>query len=151
MSDVVEYKAPFGPAQVREILPHRYPFLMIDRVTELEPGVSATAIKCVTHNEPWAPGHFPERAVMPGVLQIEAMAQTGAVILLVQPEHRGRSILLGGLKNVRLRRIIEPGDVLTIRCEMQSLRMGVGKAIASIEVEGEPAASAVIQFAIIDT
>ena len=100
--------------QIEEILPHRYPFLLVDRITECEPGQKAAGIKCVSVNEPYFCGHFPGHPVMPGVLIIEALAQVGAVALLTLEEFRGKIALFGGIKNARFRRPVQPGDVLRL-------------------------------------
>ena len=104
--------------QIEEILPHRYPFLLVDRITECEPGQKAAGIKCVSVNEPYFCGHFPGHPVMPGVLIIEALAQVGAVALLTLEEFRGKIALFGGIKNARFRRPVQPGDVLRLECEL---------------------------------
>lgn len=95
--------------QIEEILPHRYPFLLVDRITECEPGQKAAGIKCISVNEPYFCGHFPGHPVMPGVLIIEALAQVGAVALLTLEEFRGKIALFGGIKNARFRRPVQPG------------------------------------------
>ena len=147
MSESPDFKAPFGAKQIRALLPHRDPFLMVDRVLEIDPGRSIKAIKCVTQNEPWARGHFPEQPIMPGVLMLEAIAQTGALMLLVQPEFRGRTALLAGLKDVRFRRLVLPGDVLTMDVKLESFRMGVGRATGVTTVDSELALKGVLRFA----
>ena len=136
--------------QIKEILPHRSPFLLIDRVTDLVPGESAEAVKCVSGNEPFFQGHFPEKAVMPGVLILEALAQTGAVAALSLPENRGKLALFGGVKNARFRRQVIPGDVLILECELieQHGPVGIGKATAW--VDGVRAANAELTFVITD-
>ncbi len=136
--------------EIREIIPHRYPFLLIDRVTELTPGVSATAEKCVSGNEPFFQGHFPDYPVMPGVLIIEALAQTGAVSMLSLEENRGKLALFAGLNNVKFKRQVVPGDVLELCCKIVKNygKMGVGEAVA--KVDGEIAAKALLTFAIVE-
>ncbi|MCL1847353.1 MAG: 3-hydroxyacyl-ACP dehydratase FabZ [Coriobacteriia bacterium] len=121
--------------QIKEILPHRYPFLLIDRVEDYNPGVWAQARKCVTGNEPFFQGHFPQQALMPGVLILEALAQTGAIALLSEPENKGRIAYFGGVKNARFRRVVRPGDVLELECHLTKRKgsIGFGEAIATIE------------------
>ena len=136
--------------QIKEILPHRSPFLLIDRVTDLVPGESAEAVKCVSGNEPFFQGHFPEKAVMPGVLILEALAQTGACAILSLPEYQGKIVVFGGVKKCRFRRVVVPGDVLEMSCEITGKKgpVGFGKAVA--KVDGEIAVDAEISFAISD-
>ena len=137
-------------AQIAEILPHRYPFALVDKITDYQPGVWARGVKCVTLNEPFFQGHFPGQPVMPGVLILEALAQTGAVAALSLPENRGKLALFGGIKNARFRRQVLPGDVLTLECELteQHGPVGVGKATAW--VDGERAVNAELMFVIAD-
>ena len=134
--------------QIREILPHRYPMQLVDKIVDFEPGVWAEGIKCVTVHEPFFQGHFPEAHVMPGVLIIEALAQTGAVAILSEEEYKGKIAFFGGIKNARFRRQVRPGDVLTLRCEITSRKgpVGFGKAVA--KVGDEVAAQAEISFVI---
>lgn len=134
--------------QIQEILPHRYPFLLVDRITECVPGQSATGIKCVTANEMQFLGHFPQKHVMPGVLIIEALAQTGAVAILTEEENKGKIVLFGGIKSARFKRQVVPGDVLELKCEIISRRgpVGIGKATAT--VDGKVAVVAELTFAI---
>lgn len=138
----------FNSNEIMEILPHRFPFQLVDRITECEPGVSAKGRKCVTVNEQFFCGHFPQRHVMPGVLILEAMAQVGAVAILTQEENKGKVVLFGGVKNARFRRQVVPGDVLELECELTVRRgpVGIGKAVA--RVDGKVAASAELTFAI---
>ena len=132
--------------QIKKILPHRYPFLLIDRVVDFEPGVKACAIKCVTSNDPFFQGHFPEKAVMPGVLILEAMAQTGAIALLSEPGNEGRIALFGGVKNARFKQIVRPGDVLEIECTLTKRRGPVGRGEAKAVADGKVACIAEITF-----
>ena len=132
--------------QIMEILPHRPPFLLIDKVTACEPGQSATAIKCVTMNEPFFQGHFPGHPVMPGVLILEAMAQAGAVAALSLPENKGKLAIFGGVKNARFKRQVVPGDVLELTCALTDWRMGVGFGKGTARVDGKIAAQAEITF-----
>ncbi len=134
--------------EIMEILPHRFPFQLVDRITECEPGVRACGRKCVTVNEQFFCGHFPQQHVMPGVLILEALAQVGAVALLTEEDNKGRIVLFGGVKNARFKRQVTPGDVLELSCELTARRgpIGMGKAVAL--VDGKVAASAELTFAI---
>ncbi len=125
--------------EIKKILPHRYPFLLIDRVIDVEPGVSATARKCVTANEPFFQGHFPVKQVMPGVLIIEALAQTGAVAILMEEENKGKIALFAGINKARFKRQIIPGDVMELTCEIGNRRgsVGYGSAKAFVIEEDE--------------
>ncbi len=134
--------------QIQQIIPHRYPFLLVDRILAVNPGKSAKGIKCVSANEMFFCGHFPEKHVMPGVLIIEALAQVGAVAILCQEENKGKIAFFGGIKNARFKRQVNPGDVLELSCEIikQKGPIGIGKAIA--KVGDEVAATAELTFAI---
>ncbi len=136
--------------QIAEILPHRYPFALVDRITDGEAGVWAKGIKCVTVNEPFFQGHFPQKHVMPGVLLLEALAQVGAVAALSLEENRGKLALFGGVKNARFRRQVVPGDVLELECRMVKCRGPVGVAAAKATVEGRTAAEAELTFALVE-
>lgn len=131
-----------------EIIPHRQPFLLIDTVEELEPGVRAVAKKCVSYNEPFFAGHFPGEPVMPGVLIIEALAQAGAVAILCKPENKGKTAYFAAISQAKFKKKVVPGDVLMLRTEIIKCKgpIGVGKAEAT--VNGELAASAELTFAI---
>jgi 3-hydroxyacyl-[acyl-carrier-protein] dehydratase len=141
-------KAPFGRAEIEAILPHRDPFLLIDEVLELEPGERVVARKRVAGDEWYLRGHFPGRPVMPGVLIVEAMAQTGAVAVLAQDENRGRLALFAGIDDVRFKRIVEPGDELELECSLEQVRGPVGKGKATARVDGELAARGTLTFAV---
>ena len=134
--------------QIMEILPHRFPFQLVDRNTECEPGVRAVGRKCVTVNEQFFCGHFPQKHVMPGVLIIEALAQVGAVALLTEEENKGKIAFFGGIKNARFKRQVTPGDVLELTCELTARRgpIGNGKAVAT--VDGKVVAMAELTFAV---
>ena len=134
--------------EIMQILPHRFPFQLIDRITECEAGQSAAGRKCVTVNEQFFCGHFPQKHVMPGVLILEAMAQVGAVALLTEKENRGKIVLFGGVKHARFKRQVTPGDVLEIRCELTARRGPVGIGKAEARVDGKLAAAAELSFAI---
>ena len=134
--------------QIMEILPHRPPFLLVDKIIACEPGKSATGIKCVTMNEPFFTGHFPGHPVMPGVLILEALAQAGAVAALSLEENKDKLALFGGVKHARFKRQVVPGDVLELTCELIERRgpVGYGKAVA--RVDGKIAAQAELTFVI---
>lgn len=134
--------------QIQEILPHRYPFLLVDRITDLVPGESAKGIKCVSANEMQFMGHFPNNPIMPGVLIIEALAQVGAVACLSLPEYKGKIVLFGGIKNARFKQRVIPGDVLELETVMVSKKGPVGIADAVAKVNGKIAAKAQLTFAI---
>ena len=134
--------------EIMEILPHRYPFLLVDKVVDYEPGKWAEGIKCVSANEMQFLGHFPNELVMPGVLIIEALAQVGAIAVLTEEENKGKLVFFGGIKNARFKKKVVPGDVLTMKCELIARKgpIGFGKAVAL--VDGKVAASAELTFAI---
>jgi 3-hydroxyacyl-[acyl-carrier-protein] dehydratase len=143
-------KATLGPAQIRELIPHRYPFLLVDRIEEIEPGVRAVGLKNVTQNEPFFQGHFPDYPVMPGVLIIEAMAQVGAVGVMAGREHRDRLALFAGIDGVRFRRQVLPGDVLRMEVEITRLKGMVGRGKGRATVDGERVCEAELMFAFAD-
>jgi 3-hydroxyacyl-[acyl-carrier-protein] dehydratase len=134
--------------QIKEILPHRPPFLLVDRVLEFEPGVMAVGELDVTPEAFWVPGHFPDYAVMPGVLIVEAMAQTGAVAMLSVPENRGKIAFFGGVDKVRFKRQVRPGDVLRMECRITKQRGPLGFGEAKAFVGDELACSGELMFAI---
>jgi 3-hydroxyacyl-[acyl-carrier-protein] dehydratase len=140
--------APFGRDVIESILPHRDPFLLLDEVTELEPGRRVVARREVRADDWWFPGHFPERPVMPGVLIVEAMAQSGAVAVLVEEENRGRIAFFAGIDDCRFKRIVSPGDTLTLTCEIDALRGPIGRGKATAHVGDELAARGTLTFAV---
>jgi 3-hydroxyacyl-[acyl-carrier-protein] dehydratase len=144
----VPTQAPLSRAEIEEILPHRDPFLLIDEVTELEPGVRVVARKTVRPDEWYLAGHFPGRPIMPGVLIVEALAQTGAVAVLSEPENRGKLAFFAGIDECRFKRIVEPGDVLDLRCELDRVRGPIGRGKAEARVGGELACKALLTFAV---
>jgi 3-hydroxyacyl-[acyl-carrier-protein] dehydratase len=139
---------PFGREQIEEILPHRAPFLLLDEIVELEPGSRVVARRHVRADDFWVPGHFPDRPVMPGVLIVEAMAQTGAVAVLVEEANRGKIAFFAGIDECRFKRIVEPGDVLTLTCEIDVVRGPIGRGKATAHVGDELAARGTLTFAL---
>ena len=133
---------------IKEIIPHRYPFLLIDCIEEMEPGVKAIGYKNVTANEPFFQGHFPQKPVMPGVLIVEALAQVGAVAVLSLEENKGKLAFFGGIDKAKFRKQVVPGDRLKLETEIIKCKgpMGVEKAVAT--VDGKVACEAEIKFMI---
>ena len=139
----------YDAKQIQEILPHRYPFLLVDQVLEInEDDTYIHARKCVSINEPFFQGHFPSEPVMPGVLQLEAIAQAGAIILLKKEEFKGKIAYFAGANNVKWKRIVRPGDVLDIKVELVRIRGVVGFGKGTITVDGELACQAELSFVI---
>lgn len=134
--------------QIKELIPHREPFLLIDRITGLEPGVKCTAEKYMSPDEFWFKGHFPDYPVVPGVLMVEMLAQAGCAAMLALPENKGKTGFFGGIKEAKFRRQVVPGDTLKLEVEIIKVKgpIGVGKGIAT--VNGEKAVTAEITFAI---
>jgi len=133
---------------IQKIIPHRYPFLLVDRILELEEGKRGVGIKSVSGNEPFFQGHFPGYPIMPGVLIMEALAQVGAVILLKMPEYAGHVALFTGLEEVRFRRQVVPGDQLRLEVELIKLKMGVGMAQGKAYVGETLVAEGILKFAV---
>lgn len=135
---------------IKKIIPHRYPFLMVDKICDYQPGEWAQGIKCVSANEMHFLGHFPQQNIMPGVLIIEALAQTGAIALLTVPENQGKLAVFTGIKNARFKQQVKPGDVLDLTCELigQKGAFGFGKATA--KVADKIACTAEFSFALIN-
>ena len=138
----------YNSNQIAQILPHRYPFALVDRIVDGEEGKWAKGIKCVSANEPFFQGHFPQYHVMPGVLIVEALAQVGAVAVLSMPEHRGKIGFLGAIKNARFRRQVTPGDVLELTCTITRQKGPVAVAEAVAAVNGQEAVTAELTFAL---
>lgn len=137
-----------GIKEIEAIIPHRHPFLLIDRIEELEPGVRAVGYKAVSFDELYFAGHFPGEPVMPGVLIVEALAQTGAVAALSLEENKGKTAYFGGMDHVRFKKKVVPGNVLRLECQIirQKGPVGVGNAVATID--GKVAVSAELTFMI---
>ncbi len=134
---------------IKQILPHRYPFLLVDRILALEPGKRAVGLKNITVNEPFFQGHFPQRAITPGVMIIEIMAQVGGVMILSVKEHQGKLAYIGTVDNAKFRRPVVPGDTLEVEVELLRLRGNAGKVKCVARVGGEEAAEAEIMFALV--
>lgn len=137
-----------GIKEIQEIIPHRHPFLLIDCVEELVPGESAVGYKSVTYNEPYFAGHFPQEPVMPGVLIVEALAQTGAVAILSLEDNKGKTAYFGAMNNVKFKKKVVPGDKLRLECKIIKKKgpVGIGSAVAT--VDGKVAVSAELTFMI---
>jgi 3-hydroxyacyl-[acyl-carrier-protein] dehydratase len=138
--------APFGKAEIEGILPHRDPFLLLDEVIELEPGSRVVARRRVTEED--CAGHFPGNPIMPGVKMVEALAQAGAVAVLVQEENRGKLALFAGIDDVRFKRLVRPGDELTLECSLEQVRGPIGRGKARATVDGELAVRGTLTFAV---
>ena len=136
--------------EIQDLLPHRWPFLLVDRIIDLEPGARAVGLKNVSVNEPFFQGHFPGYPIMPGVLIVEALAQVGSVALLSPPENRGKVGYFAGIDGFRFRKPVTPGDVLRLEVSLERMRGSVGKAKAKAEVDGKLVASGDLTFALGD-
>jgi 3-hydroxyacyl-[acyl-carrier-protein] dehydratase len=141
MTDVL-----LGRREIEEILPHRDPFLLIDEVLELVPGERVVARKLVTEQD--CAGHFPGNPIMPGVKMVEALAQCGAVAVLSREENKGKLALFAGIDDVRFKRVVRPGDVLTLQCDVETVRGPIGKGKARASVDGELAVRGTLTFAV---
>jgi len=136
--------------EIKKIIPHRYPFLLIDRVVELEEGKRCVGIKQVSGNEPFFKGHFPDYAVMPGVLIVEALAQVGAVAMLDKEANKGKIALFAGIDKCRFKKQVTPGDTLRLEVEISKIKGPIGKGTAIATVDGSVACSCEITFALTD-
>lgn len=134
--------------EIKKILPHRYPFLLVDKIIEIESGKRVVGIKNVTANEPFFQGHFPDYPVMPGVLIVEALAQVSAFLVMSEPANQDKIGVLAGIDQMRFKKQVFPGDALTLRAELVAFKRGVGKANVCAMVEGETAAAGTVMFAI---
>lgn len=139
-------KLPLGRAEIEAILPHRDPFLLLDEVIELVPGTRVVARKTVTEED--CAGHFPGNPIMPGVKMVEALAQAGAVAVLSEDENRGKLALFAGIDDVRFKRVVRPGDVLELTCDLETLRGSIGRGKARATVDGELAVRGTLTFAV---
>jgi 3-hydroxyacyl-[acyl-carrier-protein] dehydratase len=136
--------APFGRDVIEQLIPHRAPFLLVDEILELEPGKRVVGRREIRADDWWFPGHFPQRPVMPGVLTIEAIAQAGAVAVLADPANHGKIPFFAGIDDCRFKRVVEPGDVLTLECEFVRVRGPIAKGQGRATVDGELAAEAML-------
>lgn len=135
--------------QIKELIPHRYPFLLVDKILDLEVGKKAIGIKNVSANEPFFQGHFPKYPIMPGVLIVEAMAQVGAIAMMSMEENKGKLGVFAGIDKVRFKKEVRPGDTLKMEVEMVSIRRNIGKANAKAYVGEELVCSGELMFALV--
>lgn len=136
--------------EIQDIIPHRYPFLLIDKIVEVKPGKRAVGIKNVTANEPFFQGHFPGSPIMPGVLIVEALAQTACVAGLMLKENKGKLGVFTGIESIKFRKQVVPGDILKLESEFITFKMGMGKVKVLATVDGKVAAQGEIRFAMVD-
>jgi 3-hydroxyacyl-[acyl-carrier-protein] dehydratase len=139
---------PLEAADIMRLLPHRYPFLLVDRIVELEPGKRAVGIKQVSSNEPHFTGHFPGRPIMPGVLMVEALAQTAGIAVMTLDDYRGKLGLFAGIDDCRFKRLVVPGDTLRLEVTVEKLRGMFGRVRAAATVDGELAVEATLSIVI---
>lgn len=135
--------------QIKDVIPHRYPFLLVDKITEIDPGKKAIGVKNVTMAEPWFQGHFPNYPLMPGVLIIEALAQTAGIALAIQEEYKGLLGVFAGVEQMKFKKQVRPGDSLILEAEILSVKMNVVKADVKATVDGKIAAMGTISFVMI--
>ena len=141
-------KAPLGRSEIEAIIPHREPFLLLDEIVAIEPGARVVARKEVRPDEWFLAGHFPGRPIMPGVLMVEAMAQAGAVAVLSEEANRGKLALFAGIDDVRFKRLVTPGDVLELTCDLERVRGPIGRGKATATVDGDLAVRGTLTFAL---
>lgn len=143
-----EHSTVLDAVAIQRIIPHRYPFLLVDRIIELEPGLRAVGVKNVTMGDPFFQGHFPDYPVMPGVLIVEAIAQVGAVAMLSTDEHQGQMAFFAGIDKVRFKRQVRPGDALLLKVELGQIRRNIGTGSGTASVDGEIACRGEFMFAL---
>ncbi len=136
--------------EIQKVIPHRYPFLLVDKIIEMEPGKKAVGIKNVTINEPFFQGHFPGNPIMPGVLQVEALAQVGASAVLAMEEYKGKLAVFAGIDKLRFKGQVVPGDILRLEVEITSMRRNIGKGQAAAYVDDQVVCKGEIMFALVD-
>ncbi|MDQ3411882.1 MAG: 3-hydroxyacyl-ACP dehydratase FabZ [Chloroflexota bacterium] len=149
MADQLTFSGELDAVAIQRIIPHRYPFLLVDRITELEPGKRAVGLKNVTIGDPFFAGHFPGYPVMPGVLIVEALAQVGAVALLTTDEFKGKLALFAGIDKVRFRRQVMPGDALVLTVELGQIRRTIGSGTGVATVNGDVACRGELMFGLV--
>jgi 3-hydroxyacyl-[acyl-carrier-protein] dehydratase len=147
---MTDLSLPLERAAIEAIIPHRDPFLLVDRIVELEPGVRARGTWEIHERLPFLAGHFPGNPIVPGVLMVESAAQVGAVCALTHPEHQGKFGVFAGIDDVRFSRIVRPGDTLVIDIVVDRLRGRIGRASATLTVDGEQAVRGVLTFALLE-
>lgn len=150
MAEGMETGGELDAVAIQRIIPHRYPFLLVDRILELAPGQRALGVKNVTMGDGFFQGHFPAHPVMPGVLIVEALAQVGAVALLTTEEYRGKLALFAGIDKVRFKRQVKPGDTLRLEVELTQVRRGIGSGSGTATVDGQLACRGEFMFAVVD-
>jgi 3-hydroxyacyl-[acyl-carrier-protein] dehydratase len=147
---MTDLSLPLERAAIEAIIPHRDPFLLVDRIVELEPGVRARGEWAIHESLPFLAGHFPGNPIVPGVLMVESAAQVGAVCALTHPDHQGKFGVFAGIDDVRFSRIVRPGDTLVIEIVVDRLRGRIGRASATLTVDGEQATRGVLTFALLE-
>ena len=141
---------PLERAAIEAVIPHRAPFLLVDRIVELDPGVRARGEWAITDDLPFLAGHFPGNPIVPGVLMVESAAQVGAVCALTHPDHQGKFGVFAGIDDVRFTRIVRPGETIDIEIVVDRLRGRIGRASAALTVGGEPAVRGTLTFALLE-
>jgi len=137
-----------GPKEIQQIIPHRWPFLFVDKITELEPGIRAVGFKCFTSTDFYFPGHFPEFPVVPGVLIAESLAQVGAVALLSMPQNKGKIVFFAGMDGFRFRKPVFPGDCIKLEVILDKMRESFGKGTVKATINDTVVANGELKFAI---